>query len=112
MVLVTQGVHPDVIEGLTVRQSQVLWQAWVDGIYGDFATARAAHVNYSMLHNLTETLIAVNSSKKKKAKKPDGFDKLFPELWAFATGEESKPKGITAALAWERMGMEGELPGG
>lgn len=109
--MLTQGVHPDVIENLTVEQSVVLWQAWVDGVYGDFGRARESHVLYSMLHNLTNVLINVNS-KSKTNKKPDGFDKLYPELWEFVGGNQQEEKSISAQEVWQKLGMMGELPGG
>ena len=112
MILITQGVHPDVIENLTLEQSVMLWKAWTDGVYGDFGRAREAHMTYSMLHNLTDVLIAVNSKSKKTPKKPDGFDKVFPELWKFATGEDStRSTALTAKDTWVKLGMIGDLPG-
>lgn len=87
----------------------------MDGVYGDFGRARESHMIYSMLHNLTDVLIAVNSKSKKSPKKPDGFDKVFPELWKFATDEEyeeNQKRPLSAQDTWIKLGMTGALPGG
>ena len=90
----------------------MLWQAWLDGVYGDFGRARENHVLYSMIHNLTNVLINVNS-KSKTNKKPDGFDKLYPELWKFIGGDQHDVnEDMSAQEVWRKLGMMGELPGG
>ena len=86
----------------------------MDGVFGNFGQSRQTHMIYSMLHNLTEVLIAVNSSKKRQTNKPKGFDEMFPEMWRFVTDESQRQDqhtSLTAKETWVKLGMTGELPG-
>lgn len=79
------------------------------GIFGSFGQARRDYNTYCMLHQLSEIMIAVNSKKGKKVKKPVPFSEYDPQLSSFFGAEVLKDVqalGMTAQQTISALGIK------
>lgn len=79
----------DDIENLSIPQAQILYEAYLSGVYGNLGLQRAQYYNYCKLHSIEQILIATNSKGKRRPDKPEAFDNFVGPLWSFLN---SKPE--------------------
>ena len=70
-----------------MQEAQDLWVGLQNGIWGFSKDYMLAYNQNYFLHQLKETLIGVNSSKPYRAKPFVKFDKLYPNVNIFMTGQ-------------------------
>ena len=82
-------MRPKDAEELSKHQAEILYEGYLNGVYGNLGLQRSAYYNYCKLHSIEQVLIATNSKRRKKPDQPEAFDSFAAPLWSFLN---SKPK--------------------